>query len=160
MVVDSMDDGVIVLDAQRRLVDLNAAAERYTGCTNASLGRPIDEVVAWWNEAVAEDRPLGEGQPAVVKVEPGPRYFEVKASRRAAGDVGERSGDAIPRLVPARRVDPLDQVEQRTDPRAIDVVVEPGHIEQDAFAQAGGTRAHHVDVIQIADVHGPGSVGA
>ena len=80
MVVDSMDDGVIVLDAQRRLVDLNAAAERYTGCTNASLGRPIDEVVAWWNEAVAEDRPLGEGQPAVVKVEPGPRYFEVKVS--------------------------------------------------------------------------------
>jgi PAS domain S-box-containing protein len=80
MVVDSMDDGVIVLDAQRRLVDLNAAAERYTGCDTASLGRPIDEVVAWWDEAVAEDRPFGEGQPAIVKVEPGPRYFEVKVS--------------------------------------------------------------------------------
>ena len=40
MVVDSMDDGVIVLDAQRRLVDLNAAAERYTGCDGASLGQP------------------------------------------------------------------------------------------------------------------------
>ena len=80
MVVDSMDDGVIVLDAQRRLVDLNAAAERYTGCTAVSLGRPIDEVVAWWNEAVAEDRPLADGQPALVKVEPGPRYFEVKVS--------------------------------------------------------------------------------
>ena len=80
MVVDSMDDGVIVLDAQRRLVDLNAAAERYTGCIDASLGRPIDEVVAWWTEAVDEDRPLAEGQPAIVKVEPGPRYFEVKVS--------------------------------------------------------------------------------
>jgi two-component system cell cycle sensor histidine kinase/response regulator CckA len=80
MVVDSMDDGVIVLDAQRRLVDLNAAAERYTGCTPASLGRPIDEVVSWWNEATAEDRPLADGQPAIVKVEPGPRYFEVKVS--------------------------------------------------------------------------------
>jgi PAS domain S-box-containing protein len=80
MVVDSMDDGVIVLDAQRRLVDLNAAAERYTGCTTASLGRPIDEVVSWWNEAVDDDRPLADGQPAIVKVEPGPRYFEVKVS--------------------------------------------------------------------------------
>ena len=80
MVVDSMDDGVIVLDAQRRLVDLNAAAERYTGCNRASFGRPIDEVVAWWTEAVDEDRPLAEGQPAIVKVEPGPRYFEVKVS--------------------------------------------------------------------------------
>jgi PAS domain S-box-containing protein len=80
MVVDSMDDGVIVLDAQRRLVDLNAAAERYTGCSTSSLGRPIDEVVGWWNEAVDQDRPLNDGQPAIVKVEPGPRYFEVKVT--------------------------------------------------------------------------------
>jgi PAS domain S-box-containing protein len=80
MVFDSMEDGVLVLDAQRRLVDLNAAAEKYTGCTNASFGRPVDEVVSWWTEAVDEDRPRVEGQPAVVKVEPGPRYFEVKVS--------------------------------------------------------------------------------
>ena len=80
MVVDSMDDGVIVLDAHRRIVDLNAAAERYTGCNAASLGRPIDEVVAWWTGTVDEDRPLADGQPAIVKVEPGPRYFEVKVS--------------------------------------------------------------------------------
>ena len=80
MVVDSMHDGVIVLDAQRRLVDLNQAAERYTGCTAASLGRPVDEVVAWWTGAIDEDRPLGAEQPAIVKVEPGPRYFEVKVS--------------------------------------------------------------------------------
>ena len=80
MVVDSMEDGVIVLDAERRLVDLNAAAERYTGCTAASLGRPIDEVVAWWTGAVDDGLPLSQGQPAIVKVEPGPRYFEVKVS--------------------------------------------------------------------------------
>jgi signal transduction histidine kinase len=80
MVVDSMEDGVIVLDAQRRIVDLNAAAERFTGCTPASLGRPIHDVVAWWNEAVDEDRPLADGLPAIVRVEPGPRYFEVKVS--------------------------------------------------------------------------------
>lgn len=80
MVVDSMDDGVIVLDAQRRLVDLNAAAERYTGCDGASLGQPIEDVVSWWTEAVDEGRPLGDAQPAIVKVEPGPRYFEVKVS--------------------------------------------------------------------------------
>ena len=78
MVVDSMDAGVLVLDAQRRIVDINAAAEHFTGCTLASLGHPVDEVVSWWNDAVAEDRPLAEGQPSIVKVEPGPRYFEVK----------------------------------------------------------------------------------
>ena len=80
MVVDSMEDGVLVLDAQRRIVDLNAAAEKYTGLTTSSLGRPVDEVVAWWNEAVAEDGTKSGGQPAIVKVEPGPRYFEIKVS--------------------------------------------------------------------------------
>ena len=80
MVIDSMEDGVLVLDSQRRIVDINTAAERFTGCSVASLGRPVDEVVSWWNEAVAEDRPLNEGQPAIVKVEPGPRYFEVKVT--------------------------------------------------------------------------------
>jgi len=80
MVVDSLDDGVLVLDAQRRIVDINAAAERFTGCTDACLGRPVDEVVSWWTAAVANDRPMSDGQPAIVKVEPGPRYFEVKVT--------------------------------------------------------------------------------
>ena len=80
MVVDSMEDAVLVLDAERRIVDLNAAAEKYTGLTTSSLGRPVDEVVAWWNEAVSEDGAKPGGQPAMVKVEPGPRYFEVKVS--------------------------------------------------------------------------------
>ena len=89
MVIDSLDDGVLVLDAQRRIVDLNAAAERFTGCTPASVGRPVDEVVSWWNDA-AERQPAG-ALPSVVKTEPGPRYFEVKVSpvrdaeRRFAG---------------------------------------------------------------------------
>jgi PAS domain S-box-containing protein len=93
MVVDSLDDGVLVLDAQRRIVDFNAAAERYTGISATSLGRPVEEVVAWWNEAVTpgppradvargggDTRATTEGQPALVKVEPGPRYFEIKVS--------------------------------------------------------------------------------
>jgi PAS domain S-box-containing protein len=116
MVVDSMDDGVIVLDAQRRLVDLNAAAERLTGCTAAALGRPIDDVVSWWNEAIAEDRPLADGQPAIVKVEPGPRYFEVKvtavrdAQRRFVGwlvvvhDISSRRRNEAERYAFDRRV--------------------------------------------------------
>ena len=80
LVIDSMVDGVLVLDAQRRIVDLNLAAERYTGCTPASLGQPVDDVVSWWNQGLAEGGPLPEGQPMIVKVEPGPRYFEVKVT--------------------------------------------------------------------------------
>jgi signal transduction histidine kinase len=80
MVLDSMEDGVLVLDAHRRIVDLNAPAERYTGIAVSSLGQPVEEVVAWWNDVITEDRPRTDGQPAVVRVEPGPMYFEVKVS--------------------------------------------------------------------------------
>jgi PAS domain S-box-containing protein len=116
MVVDSMDDGVLVLDSERRIVDLNAAAERYTGVTPASFGRPVEEVVAWWNEAVAETRQTAEGQPAIVRVEPGPRYFEIKVSavrdaqRRFVGwlvtihDISNRRRNEAERYAFERRV--------------------------------------------------------
>jgi PAS domain S-box-containing protein len=122
MVIDSMDDGVIVLDSHRRIVDMNAAAERFTGCTPASLGRPIDEVVAWWTEAVTDDPSVRE-QPAVVKTEPGPRYFEVKVSpvrdqqRRFVGwlvivhDVSRRRRNEAERYALERRM----QEQQRTE---------------------------------------------
>ena len=116
MVVDSMDDGVLVLDSQRRIVDINAAAERYTGCSPASLGHPVEAVVSWWSEAVTEERPLGDRQPAVVKVEPGPRYFEIRispvrdAQRRFAGwlviihDISHRRRNEAERYAFERRV--------------------------------------------------------
>ena len=123
MVVDSMDDGVLVLDAQRRIVDLNAAAERYTGITMSSFGQPVEDVVAWWNQAIADDRPILQGQPAIVKTEPGPRYFEVKVSavrdsqRRFVGwlviihDISNRRRTEAERFAFERRV----QEQQRSE---------------------------------------------
>jgi PAS domain S-box-containing protein len=123
MVVDSLDDGVLVLDAQRRIVDFNAAAERYTGISATSLGRPVEEVVAWWNEAVTETRAAAEGQPSLVKVEPGPRYFEIKVSavrdseRRFVGwlvtihDISTRRRNEAERWAFERRVQEQQQSE-------------------------------------------------
>ncbi|HET9706114.1 MAG TPA: histidine kinase N-terminal 7TM domain-containing protein [Vicinamibacterales bacterium] len=126
MVVDSMDDGVLVLDSQRHIVDLNAAAERYTGCTPASFGRPVEEVVSWWSQAVTEDGPMDHGVPAVVKVEPGPRYFEIKVSpvrdteRRFAGwlvtihDISSRRRTEAERYAFERRVQEQQKNESLT----------------------------------------------
>ena len=125
MVLDSMDDGVLVLDSQRHLVDLNAAAERYTGCTPASFGRPVEEVVSWWSQAVTEERPMDE-VPEVVKVEPGPRYFEIKVSpvrdteRRFAGwlviihDISSRRRTEAERYAFERRVQEQQKNESLT----------------------------------------------
>ncbi len=46
-IIDSMSDGVLVLDAQHHVVDVNPAAENIVGRPSAeTLGRPIAEVVA------------------------------------------------------------------------------------------------------------------
>jgi len=48
-VIEEMDDGVIVLDAQARIVDLNAAAQRILGQINSrAIGRPAAEVFGPW----------------------------------------------------------------------------------------------------------------
>ena len=48
LVIDTIDDGVIVLDHQRHIVDLDRAAETLTGCSPEWIGRLIDDVAPWW----------------------------------------------------------------------------------------------------------------
>jgi len=48
IVVDGMSDGVIVLDEQSRVVDLNTAAQKLTGYTaKEAVGRPVEEVLTF-----------------------------------------------------------------------------------------------------------------
>ena len=60
--LDSIGDGVLATDAQRRITRLNPVAERLTGWTQAeALGRPVEEVLRIINEQTR--------QPAVVPVD-------------------------------------------------------------------------------------------
>jgi signal transduction histidine kinase len=79
LVVESMDEAVIVLDAQRHIVDFNPAAERVTGCNLDSVGRHIDEAVSWWTRALAETG--GPTWPAVIATGEGFLEVEVKPVR-------------------------------------------------------------------------------
>jgi diguanylate cyclase (GGDEF)-like protein/PAS domain S-box-containing protein len=46
--IENMSDGVLVLDLQQRIVDLNLAAQRLTGLSSACVGQPIDQVLPQW----------------------------------------------------------------------------------------------------------------
>jgi signal transduction histidine kinase len=74
LVIESMDVGVIVLDARRVIVDSNPAARELTGCSDASVGRPIEDALPWWSRASAGDR-APAGLP--VPIELGSRSLEV-----------------------------------------------------------------------------------
>ncbi len=62
-IIESMGDGVVVLDAENRVVDLNPAAESHVGKPVATaLGRPLEEV---WPEWAARRQGWDGGLPAV-----------------------------------------------------------------------------------------------
>ncbi|MCP2014815.1 diguanylate cyclase (GGDEF)-like protein [Deinococcus sp. HSC-46F16] len=62
LLVEQMGEGVVVLDAQERVVDLNAAARRLADPTRRSpIGRPAAEVFEHWSVALASRGGLDEG---------------------------------------------------------------------------------------------------
>jgi two-component system sensor histidine kinase/response regulator len=55
VIVESIGDGVIVLDEQARVLDLNPAASRLVGCTaSEAFGRPAQEVLSEWSKLVRD----------------------------------------------------------------------------------------------------------
>lgn len=62
LLVEQMGEGVVVLDAQERVVDLNRAARRLADSTRPSpIGRPAAEVFEHWSAALASRGGLDEG---------------------------------------------------------------------------------------------------
>ncbi len=81
-VIDSMDDGMVVLDDQNRIVDLNPAAEKLLGVTaSQAVGRLAEELFSPWPDLVELCR-----SPAVAHIELSldtrdePRWYDVHIS--------------------------------------------------------------------------------
>jgi PAS domain S-box-containing protein len=54
-VIESMDDGVIVLDTQNRIIDLNLTAQSMLGPTSSqAIGQPVERVLNEWNDWVEQ----------------------------------------------------------------------------------------------------------
>lgn len=63
LVIDGLREGLVVLDRNARVVDLNRAAAGMIGLpVSEVIGQPIAEVMAPWPEAIAQFRGVSEGQ--------------------------------------------------------------------------------------------------
>jgi PAS domain S-box-containing protein len=81
-VLEHMDDGVIVLDAGNRIVDMNPAAQRISNQSAAAvIGQPAELVFAAWREIVERYRLVSETHEELV-VETGDvrRSFDLRIS--------------------------------------------------------------------------------
>lgn len=66
-IVDSMSDGVIVLDAQNRIVDLNLAAERIIGRSlSEAIGQPVTQGFSGWPDLVERHHDIKEAHEEIV----------------------------------------------------------------------------------------------
>jgi signal transduction histidine kinase len=79
LLFDCMTDAVLVLDANRRIVDVNPAALRLPGGRRVEVGVAVDEAVTWWTEAAASARALDDGA-VLLLPEAGGRSLEVRVT--------------------------------------------------------------------------------
>jgi PAS domain S-box-containing protein len=84
-VVQAMDDSMVMLDAQHRIVDLNLAAEQILGCpARQAIGKAAAELVPHWPELAAWGEKAAEGHLEVSligKAGQAPRSYDVQFSR-------------------------------------------------------------------------------
>jgi diguanylate cyclase (GGDEF)-like protein/PAS domain S-box-containing protein len=75
VLIESMSDGVLVLDTQGRIVDINPAAQRLIGPNaDAPLGRDAAQVLAAWPDLVARYRDVQRTR-AEIEVDPAGLQF-------------------------------------------------------------------------------------
>jgi PAS domain S-box-containing protein len=83
VVIDGMKDGMIVLDANRRIVDINPTAKKLLGISEDSglIGRPIREVLSRWPHLIQNYRDVYEAEDEITFGEgESQRWFELNLS--------------------------------------------------------------------------------
>ncbi|MGI8501338.1 MAG: histidine kinase N-terminal 7TM domain-containing diguanylate cyclase, partial [Hassallia sp.] len=78
ILIDRMSDGVLVLDVQNRILDINPAAQNLIGTTAHFIGQPADQVLSKWQDNIRfyhED----EGVKTKILIDSAtPRYLELQ----------------------------------------------------------------------------------
>jgi diguanylate cyclase (GGDEF)-like protein len=81
VLIENMSDGVIVVDAQNRLVDINPVAEQLLGGSkNSKIGEPVENVFSTWSGVVDAFYDVRETQTIIPVGEPPHSYFDLKIS--------------------------------------------------------------------------------
>ncbi len=79
--IESMGDGVLVLDAQNRMVDINPAAQQLVGVNVASvIGQNAEVTLAAWPDLAVHLRNVQPARVEILLEKDSPRYLDVRIS--------------------------------------------------------------------------------
>ena len=102
VIIDGMKDGMIVVDANRRVVDINQAALQIIGLSGEKqpIGKQLTDVLSPWSDLIAKYRNLPEAEDEIYLGEgENQRWFELHISNL----LDERK-QAIGRIITARDI--------------------------------------------------------
>lgn len=82
VLIEQMADGVLVVDARNRILDINPSARAMIGLGDAGVvGTSVDTVLAAWPHLVARYRDVRDARAEVlVDTRSGPRYLDLRIS--------------------------------------------------------------------------------
>jgi PAS domain-containing protein len=81
VLIENMGDGVLVLDSQNRLVDINPAAEQVLGSLEKSrIGKPVETIFSGWSEIVKAFQDVKDTYTVIPISDPPRGYFDLRIS--------------------------------------------------------------------------------
>lgn len=108
VLIENMNDAVLVMDAQDRIVDMNPAAQRLVGQERADvLGKSVAQVWLPWRDLMAHRRNLRQAQIEIAATQTAPQHLDVRLTA-----LQNRYGQIVGRLVIARDITDRKQAEQ------------------------------------------------
>ncbi len=115
VLIENMGDGLLVLDAQNRLVDINPAAEQVLGLTKKSrIGEPIEDVFLEWADVVKALHEVNDIRIEVSINRPPKSYLDLKVS-----PLYDSNRNFIGRLMVWRDITPLKKAQIELQEQAI-----------------------------------------
>ncbi len=107
-IIESLGDGVLVLDAQERLVDLNPAAQGVLGqAASAVVGHPAADVLRAWPALLDFCRSAARQAEVAREAGTGVRYYELRGS-----PLPGRQGQALGRVITLHDISVRKRAEQ------------------------------------------------
>jgi len=98
--VESMSDGVLVLDEQNRIMDINPAARQLIGsAARSAIGQPAEVILAAWPNLISKYRNTLKAQAEICLSEEPPNYAELRIST-----IYNRRGGFTGRLITIRDI--------------------------------------------------------
>jgi diguanylate cyclase (GGDEF)-like protein/PAS domain S-box-containing protein len=108
VLIENMNDAVLVIDAQDRIVDMNPAAQRLVGQKRADvLGKSAAQVWRPWHDLMAHRRNLRQAQIEIAATPSSPQHLDVRLTA-----LQNHHGQIIGRLAIARDITDRKQAEQ------------------------------------------------